>query len=129
MSLIIAIDGPAASGKGTLARRLADYYHLAFLDTGLTYRAVAAAMLARDAVQPAFAAAGDRAGARCRAAVTVVLPEGDRVVDPARTAAVASERGWQVVRVPEGHTPTTATGAALRWAAIRRALIEVPRQT
>ena len=27
-SLIIAIDGPAASGKGTLARRLADYYHL-----------------------------------------------------------------------------------------------------
>lgn len=44
--LTIAIDGPAASGKGTLARRLADYYHLAFLDTGLTYRAVAASMLA-----------------------------------------------------------------------------------
>jgi len=40
-SLIIAIDGPAASGKGTLARRLADYYHLSHLDTGLTYRAVA----------------------------------------------------------------------------------------
>ena len=37
----IAIDGPAASGKGTLARRLADYYHLSHLDTGLTYRAVA----------------------------------------------------------------------------------------
>lgn len=37
----IAIDGPAASGKGTLARRLADYYHLPYLDTGLTYRAVA----------------------------------------------------------------------------------------
>lgn len=41
MTLLIAIDGPAASGKGTLARRLADYYHLAHLDTGLTYRAVA----------------------------------------------------------------------------------------
>jgi cytidylate kinase len=40
-SLLIAIDGPAASGKGTLARRLADYYHLPHLDTGLTYRAVA----------------------------------------------------------------------------------------
>ncbi len=45
--LLIAIDGPAASGKGTLARRLADYYHLPHLDTGLTYRAVAAHMLAR----------------------------------------------------------------------------------
>ena len=41
----IAIDGPAASGKGTLARRLADYYHLPHLDTGLTYRAVAHHML------------------------------------------------------------------------------------
>jgi cytidylate kinase len=38
--MIIAIDGPAASGKGTLARRLADYYHLPHLDTGLSYRAV-----------------------------------------------------------------------------------------
>lgn len=46
-SLLIAIDGPAASGKGTLARRLADYYHLPHLDTGLTYRAVAAMLLVR----------------------------------------------------------------------------------
>lgn len=45
--MIIAIDGPAASGKGTLARRLADHYGLRHLDTGLTYRAVAAALLAR----------------------------------------------------------------------------------
>lgn len=45
MTIIIAIDGPAASGKGTLARRLADYYHLPHLDTGLTYRAVAQRML------------------------------------------------------------------------------------
>jgi cytidylate kinase len=43
--LAIAIDGPAASGKGTLARRLADHFGLRHLDTGLTYRAVAAAML------------------------------------------------------------------------------------
>ena len=44
--LIIAIDGPAASGKGTLARRLSDYYHLRLLDTGLTYRAVGHALIA-----------------------------------------------------------------------------------
>ena len=43
--LIIAIDGPAASGKGTLARRLAEYFDLPHLDTGLTYRAVAYALL------------------------------------------------------------------------------------
>jgi CMP/dCMP kinase len=43
--LIIAIDGPAATGKGTLARLLADKYHLPHLDTGLTYRAVGHAML------------------------------------------------------------------------------------
>ncbi|MDH4991986.1 (d)CMP kinase [Aquamicrobium lusatiense] len=46
-SLVIAIDGPAASGKGTLARRLADYYHLPHLDTGLTYRAVAHMLLTK----------------------------------------------------------------------------------
>ncbi|MGI9355575.1 MAG: (d)CMP kinase [Rhizobiaceae bacterium] len=40
-SLVIAIDGPAASGKGTLARKLADHFDLPHLDTGLTYRAVA----------------------------------------------------------------------------------------
>ncbi|MBT5033776.1 MAG: (d)CMP kinase [Rhodospirillales bacterium] len=38
--MIIAIDGPAAAGKGTLARRLAVHYSLALLDTGLLYRAV-----------------------------------------------------------------------------------------
>ena len=43
--MLIAIDGPAASGKGTLARRLADYFHLPHLDTGLTYRAVAHMLL------------------------------------------------------------------------------------
>ncbi|WP_455478826.1 (d)CMP kinase [Bartonella sp. B10] len=42
---IIAIDGPAASGKGTLARRIAAHYHLRHLDTGLTYRGVAHALL------------------------------------------------------------------------------------
>jgi cytidylate kinase len=39
--MIIAIDGPAASGKGTLAQRLARHFGLPYLDTGLLYRAVA----------------------------------------------------------------------------------------
>src|ERR1700678_3692303 len=43
--MIIAIDGPAASGKGTIARQIAAVYGLHHLDTGLLYRAVAKAML------------------------------------------------------------------------------------
>lgn len=45
MTPVIAIDGPAASGKGTLARRIAAHYGYRHLDTGLTYRAVAHALL------------------------------------------------------------------------------------
>ena len=44
--MIIAIDGPAASGKGTLGKRLAAHYGLRHLDTGLLYRAVAQAVVA-----------------------------------------------------------------------------------
>jgi CMP/dCMP kinase len=43
--VIIAIDGPAASGKGTLGRKLAAHYGLRHLDTGLLYRAVAKSVL------------------------------------------------------------------------------------
>jgi len=43
--MIIAIDGPAASGKGTLGKRLAAHYGLRHLDTGLLYRAVAKTVL------------------------------------------------------------------------------------
>ena len=45
-SVVIAIDGPAASGKGTLARKLARHYGYAYLDTGSLYRAVGQAVLA-----------------------------------------------------------------------------------
>ncbi len=44
-SLVIAVDGPAASGKGTIASRLAAHYGLPHLDTGLLYRAVGLAVL------------------------------------------------------------------------------------
>jgi len=43
--MIIALDGPAASGKGTLARRLARHFDLPHLDTGLLYRATAKALI------------------------------------------------------------------------------------
>jgi cytidylate kinase len=48
--LIIAIDGPAASGKGTLGKKLAAHFGLRHLDTGLLYRAVAKTLM--DAGQP-----------------------------------------------------------------------------
>lgn len=44
--MIIAVDGPAASGKGTIARRLAQAFALNYLDTGLLYRGVARDVLA-----------------------------------------------------------------------------------
>ncbi len=58
--MIIAVDGPAASGKGTLARRLAQHYGLAHLDSGLLYRAAALQVLLAggDPADPKDAAAG-----------------------------------------------------------------------
>ncbi|APH55339.1 Cytidylate kinase [Granulibacter bethesdensis] len=67
MSLIIAVDGPAAAGKGTLARRLALAFGLPHLDTGLLYRAVGRLVLD---------AGGDPAStADAARAVSVLVPE------------------------------------------------------
>jgi len=63
---IVAIDGPAAAGKGTLARRLAEEFDLAYLDTGSLYRAVAAKLLAAGGTPAdgaAAASAADNLGA------------------------------------------------------------------
>jgi CMP/dCMP kinase len=59
---VVAIDGPAASGKGTLARRLAERFDLAHLDTGVLYRATALLVLdgGGDAADPAEAEAAAR---------------------------------------------------------------------
>ena len=70
---IIAIDGPAAAGKGTLARRLAAHLALPYLDTGLLYRAVARRLL--DAGQSA--ADPERAIAQARALTPEDLARGD----------------------------------------------------
>ena len=42
---VIAIDGPAAAGKGTLARKIAETFNFAYLDTGLLYRATGRKLL------------------------------------------------------------------------------------
>ena len=62
MTLIIAVDGPAAAGKGTLARRLAAHFGLPYLDTGLLYRAVGRRVLdaGTDPADPVAAEAAAR---------------------------------------------------------------------
>ncbi len=77
--LVIAIDGPAAAGKGTLARRLAAHFGLPYLDTGLLYRAVARRVLDQggDPADPAEAARAAQA-----------LSPGDLARGDLRTAAV-----------------------------------------
>ncbi len=77
--MIIAIDGPAASGKGTLGKRIAAHYGLRHLDTGLIYRAVAKALL--DAGLPLE---DER-----RAVAAAVALDADQLGDPAlKTDAV-----------------------------------------
>lgn len=90
-SIIIAIDGPAAAGKGTLARRLAGELGLRYLDTGLLYRAVGRRVLDAGG-DPADAAI---AVAAARQLVPHDLDRGDLrgPVADAAAAAVASVPG------------------------------------
>ena len=101
MNLVVAIDGPAASGKGTLARRIADHYRFSHLDTGLTYRAVAKALL--DADQPL-----DDEAIAAEAARTLDLATLDRTTLSAHAIGEAASR---VAVMP----------------AVRRALVEAQR--
>ena len=81
MSLVIAIDGPAAAGKGTLARRLAAALGLSYLDTGLLYRAVGRLVLDAGAApdDPVAAEAAARALVSADLARTDLRgPEADR---------------------------------------------------
>lgn len=91
--MIVAVDGPAASGKGTLARRLAGHFGYAYLDTGLLYRAVGLAVL-RAGGDPADAvAAGRAARALDPAALDDPALRGDAAGNAAsKVAAVAAVR-------------------------------------
>ena len=89
--LVVAIDGPAASGKGTLARRLAAALGLPYLDTGLLYRAVARRCL-DDGID-------DEGGA---AAIAAALRQDDTARADLRTPAVdrmaSRVAAWPAVR-------------------------------
>lgn len=87
---VIAIDGPAGSGKSTVARRLAERLGLAYLDTGAMYRAVAFSALRRD-VDPEDR---DRVAALAH---TVELDVGDAIVVDGVDATVEI-RGPEVTR-------------------------------
>jgi CMP/dCMP kinase len=90
---IIAIDGPAAAGKGTLARRLAAELGLPYLDTGLLYRAVGRRVLDQGA-DPADPATAEAAA---RALLPADLERGD-LRGPAADAAAASVASVPAVR-------------------------------
>ena len=110
--LVIAVDGPAAAGKGTLARRLAAALGLPYLDTGLLYRAVGRRVLdaggdPRDAADrrgrgPRAAPGGPRprrparAGGRPAASAVAAIPGGARRAArlPARFRPHAMARCW-----------------------------------
>jgi CMP/dCMP kinase len=89
--MIIAIDGPAASGKGTLARRIAAHYNLAYLDTGSLYRAVA-----RD-IRHAGGSLDDAAAA----ARTARALDASTLSDPGLRDPGVGEAASMVAKIPE----------------------------
>ena len=84
-SFVVAIDGPAAAGKGTLARRIADHFGFAYLDTGLLYRAVG---------YKAVASGADVEDETAATAIAQSLQAGDLESEALRSdvAAVAASR-------------------------------------
>jgi cytidylate kinase len=100
--MVIALDGPAASGKGTLARLIADHYGLAHLDTGTLYRGVA----------------------------WLVLQHGGDPADP--EAATAMARDYAVEKITGADIRTKEVGAAASVVAanpgVRAALLEFQRR-
>jgi CMP/dCMP kinase len=91
--LVVAVDGPSAAGKGTLARGIARHFGLAFLDTGLLYRAVGARLL-KAGQEPTDAGAAEVA-ARAIDFADLEAPElrDDRVAQAAsKVAAIPAVR-------------------------------------
>lgn len=101
-AFVVAIDGPAASGKGTLARRLAERFGLAHLDTGTLYRATA----------------------------FLVLDSGGDPTDPTAAAAAAGRVDAQLLSDPRLRGEAVAGAASIVAAQpdVRRALLEFQRR-
>ena len=113
---IVAIDGPAASGKGTLARRLASRFSLAHLDTGRLYRA-AALILLEEGGDPGDAAAAEQAARGVDAGLLddPRLNEERVAATSSRVAAIPEVRATllAVQRRFARHPPPPAQGAVL----------------
>ena len=89
--MIIAIDGPAASGKGTLAKRLAAHYGFGYLDTGMLNRAVARAVIA----------VGHDPGDTAAAVRAARALDHDSFDDPALRSREMGEGASRVAAIPE----------------------------
>ncbi|MFZ2005305.1 MAG: (d)CMP kinase [Stellaceae bacterium] len=114
--VIIAIDGPSASGKGTLARRLAERFGLAHLDTGKLYRATGLAVTEAggDPADPAAAEKAARnfdfsrlADPRLNAEDVASAASVVAAIPAVRTALLAAQRAFA------HHPPPPAKGAVL----------------
>lgn len=113
--MIIAVDGPAASGKGTLARRLAKHYGYVHLDTGKLYRAVGMAVL-RAGGDPANPVAAAEA-ARTLDPASVDDPElaGDEAAQAASKVAAIPEVREALLQLQRNfaHDPPAGAGGAV----------------
>jgi cytidylate kinase len=113
---VVAIDGPAASGKGTLARRLAAHFGLAHLDTGRLYRATALLVLGEGG-DPTDPVAAERAARRVEARFLSDPRLGGEAIGAAASMVAALPAVRQaliaVQRDFAAHPPPPAKGAVL----------------
>jgi cytidylate kinase len=114
--IIIAIDGPTASGKGTLARRIARHFGFAHLDTGRLYRATALAVLEAGG-DPADPAAAEKAAqAFDLARLTDPRLTGEEVARASSVVAAIPAVRAALLELQRGfarHPPPPASGAVL----------------
>jgi CMP/dCMP kinase len=95
---IVAIDGPSASGKGTIARKLAEHFGFAYLDTGLLYRAVGLGVL-KAGGNPANAGAAEKTALGLNAGNIKAM-----LSDPELRNHATSDAASKVAAIPQVRT-------------------------